>query len=82
MEVISGKVKYKKSLRICTSRECALGSLKYLGCTRYTAGHLKHQILSHMIELLPAKLLDMVGQIEAKKAYQNYGVNINIGEKK
>lgn len=60
MEVMSGRVERKRSIRICTSRECALGSLKYLGYVRYTAGHIKHQIVSHFVDVLPKMLVDMI----------------------
>ena len=42
MKVISGKVKEKRSFTVVTSRECAQGSLKYLGKENVTAGALNH----------------------------------------
>lgn len=45
-----------------TSRECAEDSLKYLGHCKWTAGHLKHQIVSHVTEAMPEFLLEIIGK--------------------
>lgn len=49
MKVISGKVKEQKSLTVCTSRECASESLKWLGKTDQIPGHFKHNLMALLI---------------------------------
>ena len=54
MMVQSGSLKCDKSLTVPTSRECANGSLRYLGSILTTAGHLKHQIIANITDALPS----------------------------
>ena len=60
MMVISGGVKREKSIIVPTSRECAEDSLKYLGYCEHTAGHIKHEIVSHLTDVIPSFLFKLI----------------------
>jgi hypothetical protein len=75
MEVISGRVKKAPSMSVCTSRECARDSLKYLGYREVTAGHLKHEVIRHVSDAVPEWLLQKIAMGEAERVNGDYGKN-------
>jgi hypothetical protein len=70
MEVISSHVKKQKSMTVCTSRECAGDSLKYLGHTKITSGHIKHELIRHLTDALPYWIVHKIAMSQAKRVYE------------
>jgi hypothetical protein len=49
MEVISAVVKKERSFAVVSSRECARGSLGYLGRATFTYGHFNHCFIALLV---------------------------------
>jgi hypothetical protein len=73
MEVISGRVKKSKSASVCTSRECAADSLKYLGRRMVSAGHWKHEVIRHVTGTMPEGVVERIAGTEARRVWGEYG---------
>lgn len=63
--------KAKKSCTVCSARECAQASLKYLGLDYETNGYYMHRFQAYCASLMPTPLLRFVTQSESKKIMED-----------